>query len=238
MMVKKAEPKTAQKKTPAKKKAAAPKAAAPKVAVPKVAAPKTKAVARKKTVSPSVAAKKVSKSEVKPEIKIVNGRMVRKARLPRQDSYTLRASEVNRQWWIVDARGLVLGRMAAVISSVLRGKTKPTYTPHMDGGDGVIVVNARAVALTGNKRAGKIYYRHTGYPGGLKEQQAGAILDGKHPERVVTLAVKRMLGRGPMARQRLSHLKVYGGETHPHEGLQPKSLDVAAMNKKNVRHGS
>ena len=238
MMVKKAESKTAQKKTPAKKKAAAPKVAVPKAAVPKAVASKPKAVVRKKSASPSVATKRISKSEGTPTIKIVNGRMVRKARLPRQDSYTLRASEVNRQWWIVDARGLVLGRMAAVISSVLRGKTKPTYTPHMDGGDGVIVVNARAVALTGNKRAGKIYYRHTGYPGGLKEQQAGAILDGKHPERVVTLAVKRMLGRGPMARQRLSHLKVYGGETHPHEGLQPKSLDVAAMNKKNVRHGS
>ena len=232
-MVEKAEPKTAQKKTPAKKKAVATKSVAPKT---KAAAPKTKAVARKKTVSPKVATKKVSKSEAK--VKIVNGRMIRKARLPRQDSYTLRASEVNRQWWIVDARGLVLGRMAAVISSVLRGKMKPSYTPHMDGGDGVIVVNARAVALTGNKRARKIYYRHTGYPGGLKEQQAGAILDGKHPERVVTLAVKRMLGRGPMARQRLAHLKVYGGESHPHEGLQPKSLDVAAMNRKNVRHGS
>ena len=238
MMVEKAEPKTAKKKTPAKKKVAATKVAATKSVAPKTkaAAPKTKAVARKKTVSSSVATKKVSKSEAK--VKLVNGRMVRKARLPRQDSYTLRASEVNRQWWVVDARGLVLGRMAAVISSVLRGKTKPSYTPHMDGGDGVIVVNARAVALTGNKRARKIYYRHTGYPGGLKEQQAGAILDGKHPERVVTLAVKRMLGRGPMARQRLAHLKVYGGESHPHEGLQPKSLDVAAMNKKNVRHGS
>ena len=225
-MVKKAESKPAQKKTPAKKKAAAPKVVAKKVSKSPMKSPMKSNV------------KSEAKPKIKPKIKIVNGRMVRAARLPRQDSYTLRASEVNRQWWIVDARGLVLGRMAAVISSVLRGKTKPTYTPHMDGGDGVIVVNARAVALTGNKRAHKIYYRHTGYPGGLKEQQAGAMLDGKHPERVVTLAVKRMLGRGPMARQRLSHLKVYGGETHPHEGLQPKSLDVAAMNRKNVRHGS
>ena len=221
-MVKKADTKTAQKKSPAKKKAAAPKAAVQKVS--------------KSDAKPR--AKSSVKPAVKPAVKTVNGRMIRAARLPRQDSYTLRASEVNRQWWIVDARGLVLGRMAAVISSVLRGKMKPSYTPHMDGGDGVIVVNARDVALTGNKRARKIYYRHTGYPGGLKEQRAGAILDGKHPERVVTLAVKRMLGRGSMARQRLSHLKVYEGESHPHEGLQPQSLDVAAMNRKNVRHGS
>lgn len=167
--------------------------------------------------------------------KIVAGKMVRRPRLIFQKTYSLRASDMNQSWWIVDAKGLVLGRMASIIAAILRGKMKPEYTPHLDSGDGVIVINARDVALTGNKRDKKIYYRHTGYPGGLKEEKASFILQSKNPERLVILAVKRMVGRGPMARLRLSHLRVYPGEQHPHDGLKPQNLDIASMNRKNVK---
>ncbi len=150
-------------------------------------------------------------------------------------TYSMKASEIDKKWYVVDAEGLVLGRMAAIIAKMLRGKHKPAYTPHMDCGDNVIVINAEKVALTGKKRDDKIYYWHTGYPGGIKERTAGKILEGKTPERVVIKAVQRMLPRGPLGRQQLSNLKVCVGPDHPHEAQQPEVLDIASMNSKNKR---
>ena len=142
---------------------------------------------------------------------------------------------VEKKWIIIDAKGLVVGRLASIIALRLRGKHKPTYTPHVDGGDNVIVVNAKHVVLTGNKRQDKVYYWHTGYPGGIKERKAHQILDGKFPERVIEKAVERMLPRGPLFRKIMTNLKVYGGPDHPHEAQQPQPLDIAAMNPKNKR---
>ena len=136
---------------------------------------------------------------------------------------------------MIDADGVVLGRMAAVIATRLRGKHKTTYTPHMDCGDNVIVINAEKVRLTGNKRLNKTYYWHTGYPGGIKSRTAGAILEGKQPERLVEKAVERMISRNPLGRQQMRKLHVYAGSKHPHEAQQPEVLDVVAMNTKNKR---
>lgn len=150
-------------------------------------------------------------------------------------TYSMKLAEVQKKWFVVDAEGVVLGRMAAVIANTLRGKHKPGYTPHVDCGDNVIVINADKVALTGKKRTDKVYYRHTGYPGGIRSRTAGAILDGKKPQDVVLLAVQRMLPRNKLARKQLSNLKVYAGTEHPHEAQNPEALDVAAMNSKNKR---
>ena len=150
-------------------------------------------------------------------------------------TYTAKPSDIEKKWIIIDAEGLVIGRLATIIATILRGKNKPTYTPHMDDGDNVIVINAEKVALTGNKRADKTYYWHTGYPGGIKERKAGQILDGAHPERVVTKAVERMITRKPLGRQQMKNLRVYAGADHPHAGQNPQVLDVASMNRKNVR---
>ena len=150
-------------------------------------------------------------------------------------TYTATPDDIEKKWWLIDADGLVLGRLASVIALRLRGKHKPTFTPHMDCGDNIIVVNAEKVRLTGNKRANKTYYRHTGYPGGIKSVTAGKVLDGKHPERVVLKAVERMISRGPLGRRQMSNLRVYAGPAHPHEAQQPEVLDVGAMNPKNKR---
>jgi large subunit ribosomal protein L13 len=150
-------------------------------------------------------------------------------------TYSMKPAEVQKKWFVVDADGLVLGRMAVVIATMLRGKHKPGYTPHVDCGDNVVVINAEKVALTGNKRADKIYYRHTGYPGGIKSRTAGQILEGKKPEDVVIKAVQRMLPKNKLARTQLSNLKVYAGVAHPHDAQQPELLDIAAMNAKNKR---
>lgn len=150
-------------------------------------------------------------------------------------TYSAKASELDKKWLVIDANGLVLGRLASVIANRLRGKHKPTYTPHMDCGDHVVVVNAEKVQLTGNKRADSVFYWHTGFPGGIKGRSKGAILDGKHPERVILKAVERMVPRGPLGRQIMSNLRVYAGPSHPHEAQQPQPLDVAAMNRKNTR---
>jgi large subunit ribosomal protein L13 len=153
-------------------------------------------------------------------------------------TYSAKAADIEKKWVVIDADGIVLGRLATVVATRLRGKHKPTYTPHMDCGDNVIVVNAEKVKLTGNKRADKTYYWHTGYPGGIKSRKAGAILDGNHPERVITKAVERMVPKGPLGRQQMSNLKVYRGPEHPHEPQQPIALDLAAMNPKNKRSAS
>jgi len=150
-------------------------------------------------------------------------------------TYSAKPSELDKKWLLIDAQGLVLGRLASLIADRLRGKHKPTYTPHMDCGDHIVVINAEKVALTGNKRQDSMFRWYTGYPGGLKERSKGAILEGKHPERVIIKAVERMVPRGPLGRQQMRHLKVYAGPSHPHDAQQPVKLDVAAMNRKNVR---
>jgi large subunit ribosomal protein L13 len=157
---------------------------------------------------------------------------------PRRDpmkTYNATPSDIDKKWVLIDADGLVLGRLATVVANRLRGKHKPSYTPHMDCGDHVVVINAEKVQLTGKKREQSVFYWHTGFPGGIKGRSKGAILDGKHPERVVEKAVERMVPRGPLGRQIMGHLRVYAGAEHPHEAQQPATLDVAAMNPKNKR---
>ncbi|WP_448203489.1 50S ribosomal protein L13 [Azospirillum sp. sgz302134] len=150
-------------------------------------------------------------------------------------TYNLKPSDIEKKWYVVDADGLVLGRLASILANILRGKTKPTFTPHMDCGDHVVVINAEKVKLTGNKRQDDMFYWHTGYPGGIKGRSKGQILDGKYPERVIEKAVERMVPRGPLGRKVMTHLKVYKGAAHPHEAQQPVALDVGAMNPKNKR---
>ncbi len=150
-------------------------------------------------------------------------------------TYSAKPSDIERAWCVIDADGLVLGRLAAVIASRLRGKHKVLFTPHVDCGDNIIVINAEKVRLTGRKRADKIYYWHTGYPGGIKSRTAERILDGKHPERVLIKAVERMISRNPLGRAQMRKLHVYKGAEHPHEAQKPEVLDVAAMNPKNKR---
>jgi len=150
-------------------------------------------------------------------------------------TYTATPSDIEKKWWLIDAKDLVLGRLAVEVADVLRGKHKTTYTPHMDCGDHVVIINAEKVHLTGKKRADKRFYWHTGYPGGIKDRTISQVLDGKHPERVIQKAVQRMLPRGPLARQQLSNLRVYAGMEHPHEAQQPTILDIAGRNGKNKR---
>jgi large subunit ribosomal protein L13 len=148
---------------------------------------------------------------------------------------SVKPAEVEKKWVLIDASGLVVGRLASLVAMRLRGKHKASYTPHVDCGDNVIVVNADKVVLTGRKRDQKVYYHHTGYPGGIKERSAKSILEGRFPERVVEKAVERMLPRGPLARRQLGNLRVYKGKEHPHEAQQPVSVDIGAMNRKNAR---
>ena len=151
------------------------------------------------------------------------------------NTFSARPVDIDKKWIVIDANGLVVGRLASVIATRLKGKHKPSYTPHMDCGDNVIVVNADKVVFTGNKLKDKVFYWHTGYPGGIKERAVGKILDGKYPERIVEKAVERMLARGPLGRQLMSNLKVYKGAEHPHAAQQPTALDVKSMNPKNSR---
>jgi len=150
-------------------------------------------------------------------------------------TFSAKPAEVQKKWVMIDAKGLVVGRLATLVAMRLRGKHLPTYTPHVDCGDNVIIVNADKVVLTGRKRERKVYYHHTGYPGGIKERTARAILEGRFPQRVVEKAIERMLPRGPLGRQQMSNLRVYAGPDHPHEAQQPEAIDVAAMNRKNTR---
>jgi large subunit ribosomal protein L13 len=150
-------------------------------------------------------------------------------------TYVAKPGEVEKKWVLIDANGLVVGRLATIIATRLRGKHKPTFTPHVDTGDNVIVVNAEKVVFTGNKYEDKRYYRHTGYPGGIKERSPRMVLEGKFPERVVELAVERMLKRGPLQRKLMRNLKVYKGAEHPHGAQNPEKLDIAKLNRKNTR---
>ncbi|HEY2071600.1 MAG TPA: 50S ribosomal protein L13 [Rhizomicrobium sp.] len=151
-------------------------------------------------------------------------------------TYSAKPTEIEKKWILIDADGLVVGRLASLIALRLRGKHKPTFTPHMDCGDNVIVINAAKALLTGNKLRDKVYNWHTGYIGGIKYRTAQAVMAGKHPERVVEKAVQRMLPRGPLGKRQLSNLRVYPGAEHPHEAQQPQSVDVGAMNPKNTNY--
>lgn len=146
---------------------------------------------------------------------------------------SIKPADVEKKWHIIDADGLVVGRVAVIIANILRGKHKPSYTPHVDCGDHVIVINAGKVVLTGNKRDKKVYYKHTGYIGGIKEVTAAKVLDGRFPERVLEKAVERMVPRGPLGRQQMRNLHLFTGTEHPHAGQQPEALDVASLNRKN-----
>lgn len=151
-------------------------------------------------------------------------------------TYSAKPAEINKKWVLVDAQDLVLGRLASVIAMRLRGKHRATFTPHIDTGDNIIVVNAEKVALKGNNKAEQAtFYWHTGYPGGLKERTARQTLEGKHPQRLIEKAVERMLPGGPMGRQLMRNLRVYAGTDHPHTAQNPEKLDVAALNPKNKR---
>ena len=150
-------------------------------------------------------------------------------------TYSAKPSEIEKKWILIDAENLVVGRLASIVAMHLRGKHLPTFTPHMDMGDNVIVINAEKVKLTGRKLDQRKFFWHTGFPGGIKDRTQRQLLTGAHPERVVENAVRRMLPGGPLSRQHLRNLKVYAGAEHPHAAQQPKVLDVASMNTKNVR---
>ena len=150
-------------------------------------------------------------------------------------TFSATPADIDKKWIVIDAEGVVLGRLASIVATRLRGKHKPSFTPHMDMGDNVIVINADKVQLTGNKRREKTYYRHTGYPGGIKSTTAEKILEGEHPERVVQKAVQRMLPGNRLSRRQMTNLRVYAGAEHPHGAQDPKVLDVKSLNAKNTR---
>jgi large subunit ribosomal protein L13 len=150
-------------------------------------------------------------------------------------TYSAKAADVEKKWVVIDAKGLVVGRLASIVALRLRGKHKPTFTPHVDCGDNVIIINAAKAVLTGRKLEKKVYRYHTGFIGGIKERTAKSIMEGRFPERIVEKAVERMLPRGPLGRQQLGNLRVYPGAEHPHAAQNPEPIDVAAMNRKNAR---
>jgi large subunit ribosomal protein L13 len=143
-------------------------------------------------------------------------------------------AEVKKNWVLIDADGLVLGRLAALVANRLRGKHKASFTPHVDCGDHVVIINAKKVRVTGQKGEQSVFYWHTGYPGGIKGRTVRERLDSAHPERVIEKAVERMITRGPLGRRQMRNLHVYAGPEHPHGGNTPAKLDIAAMNPKNV----
>ena len=148
-------------------------------------------------------------------------------------TFSATPADIEKKWIVIDADGLVVGRLASIIAMRLRGKHKPSFTPHVDCGDNVIVINADKVRFTGNKLTDKIYYKHTGYAGGIKGITPAKVLEGQFPERVLEKAVERMIPRGPLGRQQMRNLRIYAGSEHPHAGQNPEVLDVAAMNRKN-----
>ena len=150
-------------------------------------------------------------------------------------TFSATPADIDKKWLLIDAEGVVLGRLAAIVAPRLRGQHKPSFPPHMDMGDNVIVINADKVQLTGKKRTDKVHYWHTGYPGGIKSRTAGQILEGAHPERVVMKAVQRMLPGNKLAARQLTHLRVFAGAEHGMEAQKPEVLDVKSMNKKNTR---
>jgi large subunit ribosomal protein L13 len=151
-------------------------------------------------------------------------------------TYSAKASEIEKKWILVDAEGLVVGRLASILALRLRGKHKTSFTPHMDCGDNIVVINAAKVVLTGNKLKDKVYHHHTGYIGGIKERSAGEIMRGKFPERVLHKAVERMLPRGPLGRRQLANLRVFPGPTHTHDAQKPEPVDIGKLNPKNTNY--
>jgi large subunit ribosomal protein L13 len=150
-------------------------------------------------------------------------------------TFSAKPAEITKKWIVIDATGLVVGRLATLVAMRLRGKHLPIYTPHVDCGDHVIIINAAKVVLTGRKREQKIYYHHTGFIGGIKERSAKSILEGRFPERVMEKAIERMIPRGPLGRVQMSNLRVYPGAEHPHEAQQPEPFNVGELNRKNMR---
>lgn len=150
-------------------------------------------------------------------------------------TYVAKPSEINRKWWLIDAEGLVLGRVASIIAKILRGKHKSTFTPNLDCGDHVVVVNAEKIKLTGKKYSEKLYHWHTGHPGGIKQRTARQIIEGKFPERVIENAVSHMISRGPLQRDIMTKLHIYKGLSHKHQGQSPQILDISSMNQKNKK---
>ena len=150
-------------------------------------------------------------------------------------TYTAKPGDITKKWVLIDATDLVVGRLASIVAMHLRGKHLPTYTPNMDMGDNVIIINAEKVKLTGNKLDQRKFFWHTGFPGGIKDRSQRQLLEGRFPERVLENAVRRMLPGGPLARKQYGNLRVYAGENHPHEAQAPEKVDVASMNSKNVR---
>ncbi len=151
-------------------------------------------------------------------------------------TYSAKPAEVQKKWWVIDAEGVVVGRLATTIAMMLRGKHKPTYTPHIDTGDHIVVINADKVKFTGKKLKNKVYHWHTGHPGGIKERTAEFILESRYPERVLEKAVERMLPKeSPLARDQFRKLHIYAGAEHPHTAQQPETFDFAAQNPKNKR---
>ena len=149
---------------------------------------------------------------------------------------SLKPADVTKKWIVIDAENAVVGRLASFIAMRLRGKHRPDYTPHVDCGDFVVVINADKVKFTGKKLTDKIYYRHTGHPGGVKQRSAGQVLDGKFPERVLEKAVERMLPKeSPLARKQMTHLRLFAGAAHTHEAQQPETIDFAGRSAKNTR---
>lgn len=148
-------------------------------------------------------------------------------------TFSQKPAEVVKKWILIDAEGVVLGRLASLVANRLRGKHKATFTPHVDDGDNVIIINAEKVVLTGKKYTDKKYYWHTGYAGGIKERTARQILEGRFPERVIEKAIERMIPRGPLGRRQMKNLRVYAGTDHQHEAQQPEVFDFAALNRKN-----
>lgn len=150
-------------------------------------------------------------------------------------TYVAKPSEVQKNWILIDAQGLVVGRLASLIATRLKGKHKPSYTPHVDCGDNIVVVNAEKVVFTGNKTEDKLYHRHTGYPGGIKITTPRRLFEGKFPDRVIYKAVERMLKRGPLQRKLMTNLRIYKGVEHPHQAQNPTKIDIAKLNRKNSR---
>lgn len=155
-----------------------------------------------------------------------------------QKTYSAKPSDVNAKWYVIDATDIVLGRLASIAATYLRGKNKTIYTPNIDCGDHIIIINAEKVAVTGNKLANKKFFYHTGFAGGIKERLWGTILGGRHPERLIIKAVERMISRNPLGRDQMKKLHVYAGAEHPHTAQKPEVLDVKSMNSKNTKRGA
>ena len=145
----------------------------------------------------------------------------------------IKKSEINSRWYEIDAKNVVVGRLAAIITKIIRGKNSPKFSPHMDHGDFVVVKNIEHIKFTGNKFEDKKYYRHTGYPGGIKMQTPENILSSKFPDRILKKAVERMMPSGPLANKQIKNLKIYCGTEHPHESQKPELIDFKSMNEKN-----